>query len=460
MKGENLDNLLDDVKYDIQKSSTRVRNKAFYDPAYRPVPRELRELDELAHILNVSVSHIEAKEPISKCLRPSTTDVKCVCLKQEPVILKKIKPNDNGVVIGGLRELVLLSHGVIVSSADFYSRKRTLFRSMGQKKSYDYCSDVNSITSVMDDGGAKFSIKGPFDIVLQFECSSNERKEAWLDALATCIIENRKLDKQTRKIGWEHEIMQTSIHSCAVCNDINKLKQMLDNSCDKTKEIDELDVYNGLSALHLSIIYDNLNFAKELLRASADPNISTESFENGDKEGPDLLESFYVATTDLIKGISDPDFASAITPMTYGKNCKGDNFILLSSLICMSHGDEALQSNNDAAIDLLESFGATKSGCASSPGKSVEIGCQDQVTEFSDGLASVEHALKSFIFGDGSEAEVPNTKINENLVIMEERKSRLESLSLESSNLRDEAATYKRMTSQLRDKMEKQSKWF
>ena len=109
---------------------------------------------------------------------------------------------------------------------------------------------------------------------------------------------------------------------------------------------------------------------------------------------------------------------------------------------------------------MLESFGATKSGCASSPSKGVEIGCQDQVTDFSDALAFVEDALKNFIFGDESQAETSKTQMNENLVMMEERKSQLESLSLKSSTLRDEAATYKRMTSELRDKMEKKNKWF
>ena len=164
------DYLLENVKYDIRKSNTRVRNKAFYDLAYRPVPRELREMEELAHIFhvdtattttNTTASQSEVKEPISTLLRPSTADPKCVCLKQEPVTLKSVKPNMDGVPMNGLRELILLSHGVILSSADFHSWKRTVFRSMGQKmrrKTYDYCSHVHFITSVMDEDGVKFSI--------------------------------------------------------------------------------------------------------------------------------------------------------------------------------------------------------------------------------------------------------------------------------------------------------------
>jgi len=105
-----------------------------------------------------------------------------------------------------------------------------------------------------------------------FECATKQHKEAWLEALERVLVKTRSRvrSNKDRVRGWQHALVQTSLHSASVTG--------LDDLCCKEwlDERNELDKYNRLSPLHYATMLNMMHIMDWLLRHGADPEVQDE----------------------------------------------------------------------------------------------------------------------------------------------------------------------------------------
>ena len=81
-----------------------------------------------------------------------------------------------------------------------------------------------------------------------------------------------------RNWGWQHQIVQTSLHSAAFLDNVDLLRHFLSVS---THDVNELDSYHQLSALHYATKANHVKCMELLLEDGANENI-----QDGDKLTP------------------------------------------------------------------------------------------------------------------------------------------------------------------------------
>ncbi len=107
-------------------------------------------------------------------------------------------------------------------------------------------------------------------------CSKPEHKDAWINAFKVCIINSIQNSTDTKakeirdKIGWQHQIVQATIFSLVVMNNLDGLhKQITSNS---QRLSDERDEYRRFTALHYAAALGRLDCAILLLQAKVEVN--------------------------------------------------------------------------------------------------------------------------------------------------------------------------------------------
>ena len=105
-----------------------------------------------------------------------------------------------------------------------------------------------------------------------FECATKLHKEAWLEALERVLVKTRSRARSTkaRERGWQHALVQTSLHSAGVTG-------LDDLCCDEwSDEKNKLDTYNRLSPLHYATMNNFMHIMDYLLSHGADPEVQDE----------------------------------------------------------------------------------------------------------------------------------------------------------------------------------------
>lgn len=105
-----------------------------------------------------------------------------------------------------------------------------------------------------------------------FECATKLHKEAWLEALERVLVKTRSRSRSNkdRVRGWQHALVQTSLHSAAVAG--------LDELCcnEWLDARNELDKYNKLAPLHYATMGNMMHIMMYLLENGADPEVLDE----------------------------------------------------------------------------------------------------------------------------------------------------------------------------------------
>jgi len=269
---EALSNLISTDSDDIRHWVTRVENESFYESNFRPVPREIREIEDLA-LQYLSKGRSASKDLLHPYLMPSQEDPKSVLLKREPVIFNKYDATEVGI-----GHLILLNRCFFIAldnsqpdqAHSVQGFRKNLTKGfnvlIGKDMRYACCHPLTSIISIHEtDAGTcqtEESLLSSFVIGIiqlgkpisyKIHCHSKERQKAWLDALRTSVSMNYGFDKE-------------SIFSAILFNDRHQLQNALEVN---KAGIDIQDQYHGYSALHLSILSNRLDFARNLLEAGA-----------------------------------------------------------------------------------------------------------------------------------------------------------------------------------------------
>lgn len=247
---ESLSTLMGDLEIDdLRKWLSRVENTKLYEMNYRPVPREAREIEDLAEAYLSGRSgrnRNASNNSLYSYLMPGKDDPKCVLLKREPIIfIKKDVEESSRPMLG---HLILLNRCLFIVRARSIKRGRKKpspqnspggspsgkknVLSMGRnftqvmlkrldsfrvKAKSECCHQLSAVTDLhtMENVGDTshdlqlpcFTIgcKGS-DSCLQYEifCHSEERLRAWLWALSLSVERNQTIERET-KIAKIHE---------------------------------------------------------------------------------------------------------------------------------------------------------------------------------------------------------------------------------------------------------------
>ena len=117
-------------------------------------------------------------------------------------------------------------------------------------------------------------------------CSKPEHREAWISAFKVCLINSRMLGGNTSqtmngaKPGWQHELVRESLFSLVICDDHDRLTELLEGP-PIDMNVNDCDEYYGYTALHYAVIWDRFDCATQLLANGAKVN----SMDN-DKKTP------------------------------------------------------------------------------------------------------------------------------------------------------------------------------
>ena len=250
---ESLSTLMGDLEIDdLRKWLSRVENTKLYEINYRPVPREAREIEDLAEAYLSGWSgrnrndRNASNNSLYSYLMPGKDDPKCVLLKREPIIFIKKNVEESS--------RPMLGHLILLNRCLFIVRARSIKRgkkkpspqnspggspsgkknvmSMGRnltqvmlkrldsfrgKAKSECCHQLSAITDLYKMGNVgdtrhdlqlpcfAIGVKEP-DSCLQYEifCHSEERLRAWLLALSSSVERNQTIERET-KIAKMHE---------------------------------------------------------------------------------------------------------------------------------------------------------------------------------------------------------------------------------------------------------------
>mmetsp|Transcript_26792 Transcript_26792/g.33041 ORF Transcript_26792/g.33041 Transcript_26792/m.33041 type:complete len:349 (-) Transcript_26792:234-1280(-) len=277
-KHETLSHLVKELENDdVYKWTLRVENSDFFNESYIPVPRESREVDDLANHYSPAGLQSKSHEDIySHILSQKSVSV---LMKREPVIC-------NHNTIETISELILLNRYFIISSVTFKKENsseesnqnelnhalnvvvgltKKFSKNVGTllgKKTIDCCFNLTSIVGIQNEKSSlSFLIlvkSGKLNVVnYQITCATIERKEAWVHAIQVATLRNYDIEKD-------------SLIGASFCNDISKVIQSVESN---TIQIDDSEPIHGFNALHFAVINSNLDIITELLKGGSDPDI-------------------------------------------------------------------------------------------------------------------------------------------------------------------------------------------
>jgi len=409
---------------DIRKWDRRLANPKCFEDDFIPVPRELREIEELAEIYLPSSGRRTKKDalyahlkPFDDCETPEISKMHACLMKREPIIYCKKDDETNDKMLG---HLILLNRSFFIvpdnsctkpAKIKFQELKTNISKGLTailhKEKKYDHCHSLSSIVSVQAfDANIAHSdhhFLPSFCLEALDEdqedhkhyryeifCHSEVRQESWLEALKICIPKNYGLN------------YEPYFFSAIIFHNADLLHQCVSS---RKHAINEQDNAHGYTPLHLAVIANKIDYISELLHSGA-------------------------ITDTLANDHTSP---------------------LLS----------ATRMKNDVIIDLLKSFGATLSATArmkEEKQKSHE-NARDQLL----GNRKISAANVNSGDGDvvGTTVAGPNINFGKILLSFQERGERLEAISAKSSTLNNEAQNYSDMSRKLKERLEKKNKnWF
>ena len=406
---------------DIRKWDRRLANHKCFEDDFIPVPRELREIEELAETYLPPSGRRAKKDALYAHLKsfddgetPKINKIHTCLMKREPIIYCKKEGETNGKMLG---HLILLNKSFFIVPDNSYNNpekikfqelktniSKGLTAILHKEKKYDSCHSLSSIVSVQafdadiahsdDQFLPSFCLEALEEhqedhkhYCYEIFCHSAARQESWLNALKICIPKNYGLN------------YEPNFFSAIIFHNVDHLQQCISN---RKHTINEQDNAHGYTPLHLAVIANKIDYTSELLYSGA----ITDTFAN-DHTSP-----------------------------------------LLS----------ATRMKNDVIIDLLKSFGAT----LSAPARKKEEKQKSHENAREQLLGNRNPSTANVNSDDGNIAGTtvarPSINFGKIMLSFKERGERLEALSAKSSALNNDAQNYSDMTRKLKERLEKKNK--
>lgn len=290
---EEEETLTKEEREDLEAWNLRLKREEVFSHRYRPTEEETVEMRQLMKFLGLS-----KKGLLSRSLSDLDDTAAVLLFNKEPprsILLKR------GPVLcdGQERELILLTHGFVL--AKISDNVKSSPRLFSMARTYDQCALYTSVRRVIDlwedeaNGQYWFSVHTSDQEFFVFSCSTLIHKRAWLDAWERAVVQDRmhSPDNNNNALGWQHAMLQTSLHAAAVTGDEGLLVEAW------LEHKNRVDAYQKFTPLHYAVLCDNYNVAEFLLRHGADPEV----------QDPDGRTPMYYAhrdeRTDLVELLED-----------------------------------------------------------------------------------------------------------------------------------------------------------
>mmetsp|Transcript_1318 Transcript_1318/g.1833 ORF Transcript_1318/g.1833 Transcript_1318/m.1833 type:complete len:389 (+) Transcript_1318:316-1482(+) len=316
-----------------------------------------------------------------------------------------------------------------------------------------------------------------------FVCAFYEHKQAWLDAFEISVIRAHQTHKQENpingddndgnddanqlKIGWQHEIIQTSIHSAAYLGNVEMLRRAIarlttamdykiQSTAEKEKNgsIDQLDEYgNQLSALHYASMYNHLDCMEELLKAGANPNCLD---GNGDEKTP-LWYANQNKHSDAVKLLLSKGADKKHLKKNKDENNRNALFGNLWNRQAADGTDNDNGKNNNTTKKKIETYTfrhqrKNDDGDGDNKNKIETYTFRNQRKKNETPSAAADNA-------NNKVSNITNI-LSENMIAMRERGEKIERLDDRTKELQDAASEYRDLARKLKEKQKKQATFF
>ena len=270
---------LEDIGY---WKKERLSHEEYFSHRYKPDPAQKKEMKELSRFLGISTSKkslfgggttvngADSENPAIQTLFNTMDPPLSIIMKRGPILCNNEE-----------RELILLSHGFIlakvVSNEDSSSSCATngggserSKKSRRMDRSFDTCELYTSVIRVSDHW--QDHIRHVFSIHTSnkayiIQCSTAIHKRSWLDALERVVVQDRlhanSKPGESREIGWQHALIQTSLHSAAVTGDDALLAELW------LVHKNTPDEYHHFTPLHYAALKNHVDVLEFLLENGA-----------------------------------------------------------------------------------------------------------------------------------------------------------------------------------------------
>jgi hypothetical protein len=255
-------------------SSITLERVEIYSRHYKPTESEVATVHELANQLGIKGTTSSGNaNPLYQLLN--------LQLKDSPIGPSIVLKRGIVTIDGQRKELILMTHGMIVAKLPTKSTGFGLLL-FSSTKSYDHVHFYSEVGWVKDmwqssiDNHEKsnapseqqpqheyrgcFSLKLPSG-ELQLYCDSLDDQKHWLVAWERVLLTDRtSTSSELREswiLGWQHELVQTSLFTAAVTGQAFFADYHL-------TAVNTLDRYNGMAPLHYAALHNQVHIIEHL----------------------------------------------------------------------------------------------------------------------------------------------------------------------------------------------------
>jgi len=349
-------------------------------------------------------------------VHPADDEPKSILVKRGPVILTKTNEE---------RELIFLTRGFLLATVGGKA-KGLLGGVKIIPRAYEQCGLWSDIISVTDAGlfadHTKENISRELlmfmitvhthDVVqtIKFSCTSPAEHRAWVEALERVVIQAQIHKKRppageeevedVRIIAWEHELLQTSVHTLALMGNPFMMENILKAHPEKALE---KDIYRSYTPLHIATLHKKLECMKILLEYGANVHM---------KDEEDNTAMNYAQSMNFQEGVE----------------------------LLREYGAK------DDRGELLEQIAATEAKMEADRAR----------------LQAIDEAKQAEMDRRKKKASALSNVMSENMDAMKERGERLEQLDDKTRQMENEASDFRDNARLLKEKMKKKanSSWF
>jgi hypothetical protein len=262
----------------IQFWKERLLREEVYSKRYHPSKEEQQELHELATFVGLSRSSgfftglgrasgvltgDHNMNLVEQLLQPGEGHPKSILLKRGPVLWKNQEC-----------ELILLTHGFILATAQESKAKRTSV--MFVQRTYETCQLWDQVEHATNypERFCSFRVMCKGDEssskMWEFQVDSVTSHTAWLNAIEKVLVQHalhHQTHVDTSQYGWQYQLMHRPGYTGAVTGNVN-----LVGSDDLN--FNSLDTYQQMAPLHYALRQEksNIPVTEALLLEGADPN--------------------------------------------------------------------------------------------------------------------------------------------------------------------------------------------
>jgi hypothetical protein len=417
----------------------RLDRDEVFSRHYKPTPEEEKELKDVASFVGANSSN-------SKDLFNPEEKPRSILLKRGPILLAITSSSTNQRLEE--RELIMLTHGFVLAKVvtGILALARLISRALELAELYE---DVEYVRDNPMTKQPSFVVKTTSQ-EFHFYCSSLKSKHYWLDAWERVLVQNRLRSKhRPTKIGWQHELVQTSLFTAAVTGSAATLQSATTNSNSQDGDPNALDKYNQLGVLHYAVMNHQNHILEYLLEDGKaffdlpDGDGRTPMYyaqRDGNHEAVELLKKFGASSSDLYDLEQHGELTRDVKEFDEQQRVRLERQ--------KRYQREVEEAEFKAKLEAMRADGTSSNG-------------KDKKGNFFRKLSHHKEEVESSAAAKDAQDKTASAKtaMNENMRLIQERGEKINELKNRTDRMENNVAEYAELAAQLKAKS-KAKKWY